>query len=523
MKDEKIEVNVIADLLFDWIVKNVGESDEKRESVVGKLPTSPLFVIFTFFNRQLSFDPVNDHKDVRYKWDNRFRKFFEEQITFKYNWHLNWTITNPNFSNFYLLRDFKYSKDVFESSNNMEVSIKPELNNHMRNLKQTFVDDPFVKKHFNDAELSWNSAATPGNDGSENIINALMPAANNFVKTSKFCNSLEIFQNEIIKDLSKYLVTDDVGQKRKAAFQKATKIEFELLKLFSKSGFSFTEFLEDMSLNEVEIYNLIHQNYVSSQKRQEPENYQIFKQMFPLISNQNSLEENLEIIKNQLQYDTTDEVKNYLEEYNIDLQNVLENRVLTSAARLVDIVLDYWKEHLNIENYQKYYRLGLDKNTMHLLLENLFLTFDSLGIRDELIHLFEQKTRLINAPSDTEEYLASIITEYINDFVSNFGFNFMKEDRINEIVEIAKNFNQNLGLLSVRENFDYHNELKNIYDKADSIENVSAPLIENFQLFTLKIKLAMISNCGFSNIDEHMNMTLVEIIDRLKKINFNLN
>lgn len=523
MKDEKIEVNVIADLLYDWITKNVGETPEKREEVVGNLPTSPLFVIFTFFNRQLSFDPVNDDKDVRYKWDNRFRKFFEEQITFKYNWHTSWTKTKPNFSNFYLLRDFKYSKDVFNSENGIEIGVKSEMQGHLNKLQSTFQEDIFVKKHFETPLLSWENSASPQKDGSQMIIDALLPAANNFVKTSYFCKTLQGYREKILTDLSKYMVNDNLNEKRKIAFQKATDIEFELLNLFQNPGFSFIEFLELMSLNEVEIYNLIHKNYVSSQNRQEPEHYQIFKKMFPLISNDNTLEENLNIIKNQLHFDTTDEVKQYLVSKNIDLQLVLENRVLTSAARLVDSVIDSWRTRLELENFESYFQMGLDKNAMYLLVENLYLTFDSLGIRDELIQLFEQKTRLINAPSDTEEYLASIITEHINDFVSNFGFNFMKEDRINEIVKIAKAFNQNLNLLTREDIQDYNAELKNIYDKTDSLNDVDLPKSENFQLFTLKIKLAMLSNCGFAMQDENMNASLTKILGRLKMLKFELN
>ena len=80
LKDEKIEVNIIADLLYEWIIKNIGEDDEKREKTLKGLPISPLFVIMTFFNRQLALDPVNDHQDVSYKWDNRFRRFFKQNI-----------------------------------------------------------------------------------------------------------------------------------------------------------------------------------------------------------------------------------------------------------------------------------------------------------------------------------------------------------------------------------------------------------------------------------------------------------
>lgn len=523
VKDEKIEVNTISDLIHDWIVRNVGRNSEERDKNIGMLPTCPLFVVFTFFNRQLYFDAVNDNKDVSYKWDNRFRKFFEEQITFKYGWHKNWTTTQQNFNNFYLLRDFKYSQDTFISVNGQETEIHPHRESHWNNLKVSFLNDSFVQQHFESPAQSWDKAALPGNDGSEEIINALLPAANNFVKTSNFCNILEGYRTELVDRLNGYVISDDIQSKRDQAFKKATDIEFELLRLFQVSEFSFTQFIKDLSLNEVNVYNLIHQNYIQTQRRKEPENYLIFRDMFPEISGELSLESNLKVIANRLMLDSTEEAELYLADKGIDLTLALENRVLTSASKLVDIVLDEWQNVLNLNRLSHYIDLGLDKNALDQLITNLLETFQRLNVRNELIALFEQKTRLIHAPSDTEEYLASIITEYINDFVSNFGFNFMKDDRLEELLSIAQIYKQDMRLITRDSIEDKEDQLLLIYNKMDSVDNVSPPLRENFRLFILKMKLAMLSNCGFITYDIEQNDSLKVLINQLNEIRFSLN
>ena len=166
--------------------------------------------------------------------------------------------------------------------------------------------------------------------------------------------------------------------------------------------------------------------------------------------------------------------------------------------------------------------MGLEKNAMVLLIENLFETFQTLDIRNELIELFEQKTRLISAPSDTEEYLAAIITEFINDFISNFGFNFMKEERIQEVMKIAHDYNQDLGLITKEGTQDKAEVLLAIYDKMETRDALAPPLIENFQLFILKLKLAMLSNCGFANYNVASNSQLNEMIQKLNTFNFHL-
>ena len=522
LKDEKIEVNIIADLLYEWIIKNIGEDDEKREKTLKGLPISPLFVIMTFFNRQLALDPVNDHQDVSYKWDNRFRRFFEEQITLKYGWHKKWTKSKPNFSNFFFLRDFKYSTDTFQSENGIEIGIREERKDHMVNLKNSFLSNPFVQKHFDNPDKTWENSASPRMDGSQIIIDALTPAANNFVKINNFSENLELFRIELKDALEKHHITDSIDEKRAIAFRKATEIEFELLKLFSHSSFKFIDFLKTLSLTDSEVYNILHDNFLSSQKRQEPEHFQIFKQMFPTISSENSSDLNLQIICNQLKLDSIESTEAYLKSKNIDLESALENRILTSASKLVDLILDHWKTKLDLEGFEYYFEMGLEKNAMVLLIENLFETFQTLDIRNELIELFEQKTRLISAPSDTEEYLAAIITEFINDFISNFGFNFMKEERIQEVMKIAHDYNQDLGLITKEGTQDKAEVLLAIYDKMETRDALAPPLIENFQLFILKLKLAMLSNCGFANYNVASNSQLNEMIQKLNTFNFHL-
>jgi len=245
--------------------------------------------------------------------------------------------------------------------------------------------------------------------------------------------------------------------------------------------------------------------------------------MFPEITHEKSLNENLTIIASKLRLSTIDQAKDYLQEKGIDLSIATENRILTSASKLVDIVLNHWKAKLEIKEFEEYIVIGLDKSYLSHLIDNLIETFDRLNVRDELISLFEKKTKLIHAPSDTEEYLASIITEYINDFVSNFGFNFMKDDRIDEVIKIAKIFSQDLTLLIRDENENKQKILMDIYDKMDTVDNLPPPLINNFRLFVLKMKLAMLSNCGFVNYNVTENEKLKVLLEKVQEIDFNLN
>ena len=523
MKDEKIEVNELAAIVNDWIEKNIGHDAETREKSIGELGTSPLFVVLTFFNRQLDFDPINDTTDVSYKWDNRFRRFFEEQITFKYGWHTHWTLSNPNFSNFYLLRDFKFSNDTFISENNIEVSVREDRKDHMANLENTFLNYPFVQKHFTDPKQTFERSAGINKDGSEIIIERLLPAANNFIKVKNSADRLDKKRIEILNELDKHLISDDLKEKRDKAFKKANDIQFALLNLFSKPGFRFSDFLEAYFLSDSEVYNLVHDNFLKSSRKDEPERYTIFKSMFKGLSSSKTRLENLGIIAEKLKLGTPEAAENYLNINNIDLDAVLENRVYTSATKLIDALIDLWKSKMTTDSLEEFVMLGLEKCHITEFGENLIETFDSLHVRDELIDLYEQKTRLINAPASTQEYLSAISTNYFNDFVSNFGFNFMSKSRLDELFDLCKEYNEDIDLLKYPITSVNKEELISIYDTGETRQEVVVnPLVDNFRLYLLKMKLAMISNCGFSNYNIEENDKLNDIVKELNTISFEL-
>ena len=151
IKDEQIDVVELASILNEWINTNIGDSIENRSNAISNLNTNPLFIIFTFFNKQLKFDSTNDEMDLNYKWENRFNRFFQQEIvSSSYNWDTNWTSNNQLFKNFFLLRDFKYSTDTFlgYDTDGVEKTTNPLREEYLTRLKDSFVKFPFVKNHF---------------------------------------------------------------------------------------------------------------------------------------------------------------------------------------------------------------------------------------------------------------------------------------------------------------------------------------------------------------------------------------
>jgi hypothetical protein len=125
--------------------------------------------------------------------------------------------------------------------------------------------------------------------------------------------------------------------------------------------------------------------------------------------------------------------------------------------------------------------------------------------------------------NDTDEYLASIISSYINDFVSNFGFNFMSNDRLTQVLNLAKEFSIESDLLMLSQDTVSEQDIQNIFDEDDSSNDLSLtyPVVNHYRSFITKIQLILLSNCGFRNYNIEENEQLKVVLSQIEKLSFN--
>ena len=521
IKNWNNEVKEIPLLINDWIKRNVGESSEQREKRIGKNGTNPLFVILTFYNQTMEFNTNSDQGDLSEKWDKRFIRLFKEETVTKANdWDENWTISEPNFKSFYPLRDIQFSTDVFKGflSDGKETGVKEERIEYYDKLKSSFLNFPYIKDHFQNPLEAWESSSTPNQDGSERIIKDLYPAANNLIKTKNYINQLLDYKEITLNNLKKHHKTDDISQQRDKAIDEGFVIQNALRDLFD-SGSEFGAFLTKLYLSNTETYNFIHENYLPASSNHNPTREVVIIRTYDLDLTK-TIDENKDILKSKLLFTESYQVDEWLEEQEINLEKVLQNIHITAASILVDGVIEIWKKGLDAEHFREYTKKGLELSVIKSINENLLQTFEIFEVRKELINLFEKKTRLLKVSNDTDEYLASIITSYINDFVSNFGFNFMKDERREQVIELARSKQINIDSLMDTSRQISEQNLCDLFEEDDSSNTliVTYPAINHYRSFVVKIQLILLSNCGFRKYNIEENKALEALIGKINAL-----
>ena len=515
-KDEQIDVVELSSILNEWININIGDTPEHRSNAMANLNSNPLFIIFTFFNNQLKFDSTNDELDLNYKWENRFIRFFKEGIvSSNYDWDTNWTSEQQTFKNFYLVRDFKYSNDTFEGfdSKGTEKLLNPKREKYLHRLKKSFIDHNFVKNHFVNAEKSWDAASTINSDGTQLIIEKLAPSANNLVKTTNSIKrSLEI-QKDTLACLDKYYISENKDQEREKVKKNCLNIFLGLTKFIGNRPEKFIQFISHLQVSEVMIYNIFHENINKENNFTDFSSKQLILNMYPYLSDNNTFEENIEIIRLQEGLNETKDVIEILESNNIDLKQFKKTTYENELNLIINKIFNYW------ENKVKDNSLNINKNLLDQILTEIkkLIEIEKLSqkIHDELSPKFNR----VKVNREDEIYFASITTSLINEFINSFGTKKYNQSTTEKII----------NLLSTRESELYQKlvngklnqtefELNKIFSENFSdVKNNFQNYLLNFEEWKLRMKIALINSCGYIS-NEKNNKAIRELIDSITNI-----
>ena len=527
--DKQLDVNEIPSLLFNWISKNIGSNSYDRNYSLIDTSVPPLFVIFTFFNNQLKYDTTNDfeylnsYQKLDYKWDTRFNRFFENEIvTQTKNWHLDWTKDHQNFKNFYLLRDFKYSNDSFEGfeQEGYEVKTNEDRNVFLEKAKESFLKFKFVQKHFESPSASWDIAASLNSDGSESIIENLTQVSNNLTKTNHYINSLNNLVIALKAELNKHLHTDDLVILKQNSMRSVTEFQFAFNSILTKDINAFNKLVKSLSLQPVEIYNLLNENFVVNVNQISIDNLDesnILLSTYPELRNVNSYEEVIEKLKQSLWMSSGEEVEVLLATRGIKKENLFTKSEVKSKAHFyTELVLNHWIKKINSSvNLDYFISNGISQNSLGFLAEHLSKIVTSRGLKDKLERILNDIVSEIFIDHNIKVFLAETFCLLINEIVISFDVQYFSKEELAEI-ELLKDVN----------NFKFYHKtvatdsqtINNLFgDSSDLLYSVNTIVLDKYNKWLEFFRISLLVNCGFVNYDEHANNNLRGLINEYKE------
>ncbi|MFK8272619.1 virulence factor SrfC family protein [Capnocytophaga canimorsus] len=558
--EKNSNVKTLSLLMKGWIEGIVGKTPKEREEFMQLAEIPPLFLVGTKFNTDLKRTPNDDNGTEEEKLQakaNRWKLRFQDTLTSvigetKQNrWFSEWT-TQEAFKNIYLLRSYNFScrDGIFEgylkkkeNGNYVlnynedgtlvgELKVSDDYRDFLVDLKQTFLDNAFVKQHFSNPEKSWNEAVSCNKDGSEWIIENLTKSSRNALisRKKRFDNYLRTSLNEMCEKLKSFYHDDESDQALQNALQNAGNINLKMDILFGRDKYFFAEFIETMLLREDKLHDVILNVIRTMKVLKETDMGELFAirdnaKINPMLSQ----EENLELLQKAYYLSSIEQTQDFLKQKNIKIQDIINPPKVKNFARIiVEEVQNYWlKEYLDYNRFQSFIERGLTEKDI----ENLFGTLkalyvEKLNITEKIIEHIRPYVSKIEGLDDMAEMLADICSEKINRFVNTMGTAYFYAELWEDLQETVRRNDFDIKVEAhqydqmTMDEDKTREDLKNVFSIYDNIENIlnESPVDKRklsyfssyhaYRRWTDNMKLAFLATCGIPKYDINMNNAL---------------
>lgn len=541
--------SVMPEKLNRWISNMIGKNPSERENF--KSPVSPLFVVSTWFNKDLEFkfsqDKLGNYQSLNERWDQRFYKTLQQQIfkTDTYNWLIDWTITNKNFQNIFLLRDFDQSSEtnsqIYKGYNHNKIEveeIKPESYETFRNdLKESFINYEFVKNHFTNPEESWDEAASINKDGTKLIIDKLTIAANNInpARMSKMLTELNEITQSMLDELLKHFHSNDKDEELQKAKNMAGDIQFKLATAFSADKIKyFGQMMKELMIDESTVIDLFRKKIDDLDHRDmiNLDIYSNYRIDVPVIEN-DTVDSYFKRLCSRYEKNTDDRIEEFkkkLEEEKIDLEILIRGNndlIKNNAQQLADALLDYWLEYISLSDKKVIQQIFSQDSTLDNIKEMYIKLFKKLKISKKIS---EKIRRYINGNNKTDlpyEIVSDIAAEMLNKCINTVGFEYLDESDVNELKQA--NDENGLGLVLNYKRNSTENSVEQLFTKLENLTEImtshpekmeSLPSYRNYLNWSNRLKVGFVSVCDIPNYDVNANSNLGRIIDECKTIKY---
>lgn len=442
-------------VIQDWVSNNVGKTASDRKTYLDNIGGSPLFVISTWFNKDLDYNNESVDADLNERWDRRFKTVLSKDVLQSLgkpdHWFNSWTTTEKSFSTIFMLRDFKYSKAIYAGYNpdkkieEGDAIVHEKFPNYLQQLKESFVQNDFVREHFRNPGVSWDESATSKNDGTKPImreLNRIAPQmlSAQLLKFEKDCSDLTNKMSEVL--YGEYHPDNPMEQIAKSK-KEVGRINGALTVKCGIDSYFWGKLMDSLMIPEYMIYEQVF-GLISGGELNTPlsgPEQEIF--MAAGLDTEVSEEENLSRLCAFFGVTTRTECAEILDSMDVKINRLLKmvQMVQGQAEQIVSSIEHLWQtDFMNVKVANMYKE---EFPAIDVVLSNLTLLYNHLNVHNRIKNDVQRLMDSIKG-----DKLVGTVADYLamafNDFVNTYGYHYLSNAQIEELVDKNNKFGLNI-------------------------------------------------------------------------------
>ena len=540
--DQKTEPT-IGETINSWIEANIGSTPKERtEMLANTNGIAPLFFVATKFNIDLErtkADTASNIGKLSAHW-NRFDTVFPE-IVKPNRWLDDWVVPggrfrSASFQNIYPLRDFYWSgknnvfdgySDGVKKSKEKSVHHFEDYTDYFENLRESFLRNEFVKKHFANPAQTWNDVATINNDGSRPIIRNLNSIADYLeeARRTKYLIDLKNIKQEMYKSLSVYFEPEEDEAKNQKVKKIASDIKRSLTFTVGAQPEIFGRIIDTLMVPVGDLRNVAYNIIICHSE--EPKDFTMvnFIRKITGIDLKADKQENIKKLCDYYNCDVS-QIDEDLKKRGSSLEEVVsaETESLTTIADVVaKNIVEYWVSFLN-KRVKKLEGMLPHADEVVFMLTSLL---KKLGVRYVIAKKIDRYCKVFSV-NEQPNAIADYTSLTLNNFVSSVGRNYISDNDIASIRAKAEKCHVNVDLSpsawKVKRKPQPLLDTLSAFDDAVNIEKVSMttlmrlPLWDNFQRWENLVTIGLLYASDISHIDPIANAKVKNLMEECEKL-----
>lgn len=402
--DKQSDVTAVGPVLTNWINVTQGETAQIRAT-----KASGLVWAITMFDKRISqsLSHTDDMLKIAWGTGGMMKMALLERFG-QYDWVDKWATDTP-FNNMFLVRKPREPVSFLNLEAGVEQGIKPEYEQQLELMKQTFCNDVTITKHFYDPAQTWDSMLSLNKGGVGLLSGQVETAADLTIKLDRISEQIKTTVEDINNKLfSKYFQAEGAGE-----VDKKRVIAKDIINSLRERAPLLGELLFQMQ-PVTEHFRSIYlrtetDNETAASEEQAPNSHQETSSAVKIDTSMFDL--NLDFGSDDSEPETM-------------VSSKADKAPHTSTTRFIRGVMQEWIKHIreipdrtDLMNF-----LGFSKASIEALIDELISAIDRLKLEQRLIDAINKTELQIGAKrSLLVERQVLVVSSIINEFISTLG------------------------------------------------------------------------------------------------------
>ena len=199
--DGNQEVRDLSDMMTAWIDQTIGATPADRAK-----QKNALFLVLTKMDREFEQKAGETEESRRLRWSARLGNSLVNN--FRGEWPGNWN-GRPFDNSFWLRNPTVIDERLMDYEGGRETGIAEAFAARAIELRNHFIENTEVKRHFADPAKAWDEAFRPNDGGVAYLVKCLTPVCDPAIKRAQVRGQLEIQVRRLVDRLAGFHSADD--------------------------------------------------------------------------------------------------------------------------------------------------------------------------------------------------------------------------------------------------------------------------------------------------------------------------